>query len=113
MKIETGVMIMKNGKAWGTVYSDGKSTAYGWVEPENAPIHDPKYFKRPEDVTWRGSPDVAELRTAELIEVERRTEVALIKRVTPERNATGAQTNAGKGSARDLTYKLIFRSKQI
>ena len=77
MKIETGVMVMKNGKAWGVAWADGASTAYGWIEPESAPIHNPKYLKKPEDVTYQNSLYVNELRTAQIVQVERRTEVVV------------------------------------
>lgn len=77
MKIETGVMVMKDGKAWGVAGADGHSTAYGWIAPEDAPIHNPAYCKRPEDVTYQGSPYIAELRTGTLAHVERRTEVVV------------------------------------
>ena len=77
MKIETGVMVMKDGKAWGITYEDGHSTSYGWMAPEDAPIHDPRYCKKPEDVTYRESHYIAELRTGKLVHVERRTEVIL------------------------------------
>lgn len=88
MKIETGVMVMKDGKAWGVTYEDGHSTAYGWMDAESAPIHDSQFCKRPEDVTYRGSPYVAELRTGKLVHVERRTEVI----VTPNSKVSGAGT---------------------
>ena len=73
--IETGVMVMKDGKAWGVTYSDGHSTAYGWVDPASAAagIHDPEFCKRPTDVTYSGSPYCQELATATLVEVERKT----------------------------------------
>ena len=73
MKEEIGVMIMKGGKAWGIVYEDGYSTAYGWVDPESAPIHDPKYCKNTTDVTYEGSPLIAELKTGQLVKVKRIT----------------------------------------
>lgn len=77
MKVETGVMVMKDGKAWGVTYEDGHSTSYGWMAPEDAPIRDPKFCKQPEDVTYPGSPYIAELRTGTLVHVERRIEVIL------------------------------------
>lgn len=77
MKIETGVMVMKDGKAWGFTYEAGRSTSYGWMAPEDAPIHNPEFCRRPEDVTYRDSRYVAELRTGKLVHVERRTEVIL------------------------------------
>lgn len=78
MKIERGVMVMKNGKAWGVIYEDGHSTAYGWMDPESAPIHNPQYCKKPSDVTYRDSHYTAELNTGELVMVERRTEVTVL-----------------------------------
>jgi hypothetical protein len=78
MKVETGVMVMKDGKAWGIAYEDGKSTCYGWIDPEDAPIHNPSFCKRPEAVTYSGSPYIAELRTGELVNVKRLTKVILL-----------------------------------
>lgn len=77
MKIERGVMVMKDGKAWGITYEDGHSTSYGWMAPEDAPIHDPRYCKKPTDVTWKDSYLTKELETGELVFVERRTEVII------------------------------------
>ena len=77
MKIERGVMVMKDGKAWGKTYEDGQSTAYGWMDPESAPIHDPEFCKRPTDVTYKDSPYLSELEAAELVRVERRTTVII------------------------------------
>ena len=75
MKVENGVMAMKDGKAWGRIYADGRTTEYGWVSPEDATIHNPEFCKQLTDVTYKGSHYEAELRTASLVVVERRTEV--------------------------------------
>ena len=75
--VETGVLVMKNGKAWGQVYADGQSTTFGWMEPEKAPIHDPRFCKRPEAVTWEGSPYVRGLRDAKLVPVRRTTTITV------------------------------------
>ena len=77
MKIERGVMVMKDGKAWGISYDDGRSKSYGWIDPEDAPIHNPKHCKSVTAVTYQNSPDIAELKTGKLVSVERRTEVVL------------------------------------
>ena len=79
MKTETGVMIMKNGKAWGITYEDGYSTSYGWMDAESAPIHDPKYCKVPTDVTWQGSHYTEELETGKLVHVRRTTTVEILQ----------------------------------
>lgn len=71
MKVEAGVMVIKNGKGWGFTYEDGHSTSYGWVDLEDATIHNPEYCKKTTDVTYEGSHDTKELLTGKLIKVER------------------------------------------
>lgn len=79
MKIETGVMVMKNGKAWGCIESGGHGygSSYGWMDVESAPIHNPKYCKKPTDVTYERSPYIQELLTAKLVVVKRTTTVEI------------------------------------
>lgn len=78
MKIEKGVMVMKDGKAWGIEYEDGQCQSYGWIDPENADIHNPEFCKNPTDVTYKGSYYIKELQTAKLVMVERITEVKFL-----------------------------------
>jgi hypothetical protein len=77
-RIETGVMVMKDGKAWGVKHKDGYSTSYGWIDPTIAPIHDPEFCTKTTSVTHRGSPYTKELETAQLVFVRRRVEVEII-----------------------------------
>ena len=77
-RIEKGVMVMKDGKAWGKTYEDGYCTAYGWIEPEQARIHNPKYCTKTTDVTHSGSQYTEELKTGELVLVERLTTVTIV-----------------------------------
>lgn len=79
MKIEKGVMVMKDGKAWGETYTDGRSSSYGWMDAESAPIHNPRHCRKPTDVTYKGSPYVSELQTAQIVMVERITTVRVIQ----------------------------------
>ena len=79
MTTETGVMVMKNGFAWGCIYSDGQSTQEGWMEPEKAPIYDPKYLILPTDVTYPGSHYTQELASAHVVPVIRTTIVQVLK----------------------------------
>jgi hypothetical protein len=76
---EIGVMVMKNGKAWGVEYEDGHSTSYGWIAPEKAPIHNPKFCKKTTDVTYSNSLYVKELLTATIVHVERETIVRVVE----------------------------------
>ena len=78
MKVEKGVMVMKDGKAWGISFEDGQSTSYGWIDPENAPIHNPKYCQEPTDVIYDNSPYAEDLKLGEIVSVERRTEVIMV-----------------------------------
>lgn len=68
---------MLNGKAWGIQYSDGQCHSFGWVNPVNAPIHDPKYCTKETDVTYSGSPYIKELSKAKLVKVRRETVVII------------------------------------
>ena len=77
-EIEEGVMVMKDGKAWGTTYSDGHSTSYGWMSPCSAPIHNPKSCKKVTDVTYTDSPYADELLKGKLVNVKRKTIVEII-----------------------------------
>lgn len=66
-----GVMVMKDGKAWGVNYSDGQCTSYGWIDPILADIQDPRFCTRPTDVTYVNSPYIDELRTAKCVMVKK------------------------------------------
>ena len=79
MKTETGVMVMKDGKGWCVIDADGHSTSYGWMSPDDAPIHNPDYVKHPTDVTWKGSYLIPELNTAKLVRVKRITTCEILE----------------------------------
>lgn len=71
VKVEQGVLVMKDGKAWGVTYEDGRETCYGWLEPAKAVLSDPRRVKKPTDLTYPGSRHVAELKTARVAKVTR------------------------------------------
>ena len=77
---QTGVMVMKDGLAWGITYEDGYSTSYGWLNPadKKAEIHNPKFCKKTTDVTYKGSYLIDELKTGKLVAVERTTTVKIL-----------------------------------
>jgi hypothetical protein len=77
-RVEEGVMIMKNGKAWGETYSDGQATEYGWMAPEKAPIRDPRFCTKTTDVVHAASSSIPELQTGKLVKVRRTTTVEII-----------------------------------
>jgi hypothetical protein len=72
MKVEIGVMVIKDGKGWGSV-KDGNATRDGWMSPDNAPIHNPEYCKKTTDVVCKDSYMIDELKAAELVHVKRTT----------------------------------------
>jgi hypothetical protein len=49
-KRKIGAMLVKSDKAWGIAYEDGHSTSMGWISPIEAEMHDPKYYKTPQDL---------------------------------------------------------------
>ena len=69
---------MKDGLAWGCKIADGQITVNGWMKPEDAPIHNPKFCLDPTYVTYKNSPDIEELLTGKLVAVERTTTVRLV-----------------------------------
>jgi len=77
MKIEQGVMVVKNGKAWGRTYDDGHDISFGWMALDDAPIYRPGQCKKPTDVTYPGSKEIAELETATVVCVKRITETII------------------------------------
>jgi hypothetical protein len=77
MKTEIGVMIMKNGKAWGVAYEDAMETNWRFIDVEDAEIFDPRYVKKPTDVIFKDSPYVAELSGASIVGVIRTKRVEL------------------------------------
>lgn len=71
VKIETGFMVMKDGKAWGCIYADGRSTGYGWCDAIYATVH--RVLKKPTDLTHKGSSYIEELSKAKVVKVTKRT----------------------------------------
>lgn len=71
VKVEHGVLVMKEGKAWGITYADGRETCYGWLDPSKAELSDPRFVKKPTDLTYKGSRHVKELSTARVSKVTR------------------------------------------
>jgi hypothetical protein len=74
-----GVMIMKDGKGWGEVYTDGRSTVMGWVDIDKAAVYDARYCKKLSDVTYKGSPYAKELEAGKLVKVVRVIETFVVE----------------------------------
>jgi len=48
MLTAAGAMIVRDGKGWGVVNRDGRSTSYGWVSFDDASLYDFVEGKTPE-----------------------------------------------------------------
>jgi hypothetical protein len=68
-----GVVIELDGKFWGLIHDDGRSTSYGWGPLQKAQICDPKYCKQPTDATYPGSHYEKELRRSRLLPARKTT----------------------------------------
>lgn len=78
MKTERGVMLMKDGKAWGGISYGWNDYHEGWMDPcdvEHVKIYDPTYCKRRCHVARCYTP---ELEGSKLVHVERTTEVKIL-----------------------------------
>lgn len=69
-KTEFGVIIVKDGKAWGKS-SDGRHTEYGWVNLDCAEIYNPQFLKKPTDATYPNSPYSNELGMGKILKIKR------------------------------------------
>ena len=82
MKTETGVMLMKDGKAWGVVYADGHSTKEGWMPLEDAPLHNPEFCIIPSSLlSLMDTPNsrrYREVHSGKLVKVTRTTVVRIL-----------------------------------
>jgi hypothetical protein len=84
MKIERGVMAVKDGQGWQETYSDGKVAVMGWGPMDTARISDPRHCKKTTDLTYKDSPYTKELESAQLLHVERRTETIITTKDTED-----------------------------
>ena len=74
-RVEEGVMVMKDGKAWGCLYEDGRSTEYGWMGPAGKKVilSDGEFVTAPTDFTYASSHYFNELKTGKIVKVKRIT----------------------------------------
>lgn len=72
-----GLMVMKDGKAWGTVYDDGNSVCYGWTDPIHAKISEARFCKYTNCFTYAGSHYEEELKKGKFVKVRRTTTIVV------------------------------------
>lgn len=78
MKIETGVMVIKDKKAWGKIYQDGRVVTEGWTALEDGTIKDAQFYHKPEDFIYSGDPRVEEIKKGKVVVVRRKTNVDVL-----------------------------------
>jgi hypothetical protein len=78
-EIKTFHVIEKDGKFWGVQYADGHSTEYGYGSIHNAHPVDPRFCRKPEDATYRGSYLIPKLRQGRIVKVRMTTTVEIIE----------------------------------
>jgi hypothetical protein len=71
--VEAGVVAELYGEFFGVQYADGQCTEYGFGPIEKAKISDPKYCKKPSDMTYKGSYVESKLKAAVLRQVIKTT----------------------------------------
>ena len=76
-RIEFGMMIMKNCKAWGTVDTDGSAIITGWVDPCIAYFYDLEYVKKITDIIPKGD-NTKEILTGKMVRVKRTTKIEIV-----------------------------------
>ncbi len=74
-----GVMIVKNGKAWGVIDDTPRCTTHGWMPLVDASLYDPEFCTEPADVTYPDSADIKELLTATLVSVRKTVIVEILE----------------------------------
>jgi hypothetical protein len=74
-KVENGVMVIKDGLAWGIIYQDGELTRRGWMPPTDARMSDPEFCTKPSDVSYSGSLDLPEINKGGVTKVRRTTTI--------------------------------------
>lgn len=76
-RIEFGMMIMKDEKAWGTIDVDGSATITGWVNPCVAYFYDSEYVEKITDIVPKGD-NTEEILTGKMVRVKRTTKIEIV-----------------------------------
>ena len=74
---ERGVMVVKDGKAWGAVPNGWDHPTHGWVAPLHGRLCNPEFVGTPSDILSPHSFSKEEINTGRLVPVERVTHVTV------------------------------------
>ena len=75
--VERGVMIVKDGKAWGSVPTGWDHPTTTWVDPIHGQLHKPEFIKKPSDILSPHSLSKEEIDLGKIVPVERVTHVTV------------------------------------
>lgn len=75
--VERGVMIVKDGKAWGSVPTGWDHPTPTWVDPIYGHLHKPEFIRKPSDILSPHSLYKEEIDLGKIVSVERVTHVTV------------------------------------
>ena len=70
-------MIVKDGKAWGSVPTGWDHPTPTWVDPIHGQLHKPEFIRKPSDILSPHSLSKEEIDSGEIVPVERVTHVTV------------------------------------
>lgn len=76
---KTYKVVTFNGMFWGIEYKDAQCEACGWVSIENAKKSTYEGFIKPEDLTYKNSPYIEELKKGKIITIEQTTNYRIVE----------------------------------
>lgn len=77
-RVENGVMVIKDGKAWAVLYEDGRERNEGWTSIDRGELYDGSRVNKPLDVVWSGSHYRSALEGASVVHAKRTTTTEFI-----------------------------------
>ena len=75
--VERGVMIVKEGKAWGSVPTGWDHPTPTWVDPIHGRLCKPEFIRKPSDILSPHSLSKEEIDLGKIMPVERVTQVTV------------------------------------
>lgn len=70
-QVQTGLILMKDGKAWLGADTRYEDAADGWGDPTKAELHDPEFCNRPYDISSPPGHLVEEMNKGKFVSVTR------------------------------------------
>lgn len=77
-KVEEGVIVMKDGKAWIGGDMQFQSPRECWGDPADAELHKPEFVKKPSSILRPGDFLTAEINTGHIVRVRRTVTIEIL-----------------------------------